>query len=318
MAVGGILLVAYVVTSWIGAGILLMPPRKALRPWQNAWLAHPALAGLRIERRVSDAGVPYLQCEPDAAAGPSLRGRILRAQLAAAGIAPGRFGEVRGTLVLLHGWGMRKEDLLITAERFCAAGFRCLIPDLPGHGENAGPCAGFGCDGVERFLPREVLESAARNGHFAARPAALWGLSMGGACAIQAAAATPETWDSLVVVSAFDALDPVVRGALGRAMGGWLATILDPGLEGAVLLRGGFLLGAREPLASAARLRVPTFLIHGRDDDLIPVAAGRRLYRAAPVRRKRWLEVRTARHGNVLGTPQHVFVEMAAWMLGVR
>jgi pimeloyl-ACP methyl ester carboxylesterase len=143
-------------------------------------------------------------------------------------------------------------------------------------------------------------------------------MSMGGACAIQAAAATPESWDSLVVVSSFDALDPVVRGVLGQAAGTWAATILDPGLEGAVWLRGGFLLGAQEPLASAARLRVPTFFVHGRDDDLIPPEAGRRLFRAAPALRKRWLEVGAARHGNVLGTPQHVYVEMAAWMLSAR
>jgi hypothetical protein len=49
---------------------------------------------------------------------------------------------------------------------------------------------------------------------------------------------------------------------------------------------------------------------------LDPENAGWRLYLAIPSGRKRWLEVTGAEHGNVLGTPQHVFCEMAGWTLG--
>jgi pimeloyl-ACP methyl ester carboxylesterase len=303
---------AYGALCWAGAGWLTMPPRKPLADWQLEWLEHPAAHGMRIAHTVATDGTPYLLCEPDATAGPDVRGRTLRAQLAAAGIPPGRHGEIRGTLVLLHGWGMRKESLLTTAERFCAAGMRCVVPDLPGHGENPSPATSFAERSAERELPARVLSDAAARFHFASRPAALWGLSMGGAYALRAAERS--TWDAVVVVSGFDELSPVVRGELSRHIGGW-SDALIPGLNIAIALRSGFRLDAVRPLDSARALRSPIFVVHGAADPLISENAGRRLYQAIPHARKRWLEVTGAEHGNVLGTPQHVFCEMAAWML---
>ena len=258
-----VLLGGYFSLSWAGAGWLLMPPRKPVPSSTNEVLAWSGAGGLRVMRNVTESGVPYLLCTPDGVAGPSRRGQILRAQLSTAGVPPGKFGEVRGTLVLLHGWGMRKENLLVTAERFCAVGFRCLIPDLPGHGENPRAAASFGQRPDDRTLPRDVLESAARHDHFDPRPAALWGLSM------------------------------------GRRLRG----------------RGGFWLPAARPGDRARNLRVPTLIVHGTADDFIPLTDGERLFRAIPDPRKRWLAVEGARHGNVRGTPQAVFAEMATWML---
>jgi len=60
---------------------------------------------------------------------------------------------------------------------------------------------------------------------------------------------------------------------------------------------------------------MPTLVVHGTADDFIPLADGQRLFRAIPDPRKRWLAVEGALHGNVLGTPQAVFAEMATWML---
>ncbi len=302
----------YGALCWAGAGWLTMPPRKPLADWQCEWLARPAAHGMRIARAVTSDGTPYLLCEPNAAAGPDVRGRTLRAQLAAAGIPPGRHGEMRGTLVLLHGWGMRKESLLTTAERFCAAGLRCLVPDLPGHGENPAPATSFAERDAERTLPARVLADAAARFHFAPRPAALWGLSMGGAYALRAA--ERGSWDAVIVVSSFDELSPIVRGELSRHIGGW-SDVLMPGLDIATALRSRFRLDAVRPLDSARALRTPVFILHGAADPLIPENAGQRLYLAVPPGRKRWLEVTGAEHGNVLGTPQHVFCEMAAWTL---
>jgi pimeloyl-ACP methyl ester carboxylesterase len=309
-----VLLGGYFSLSWAGAGWLLMPPRKPVPSSTNEVLAWSGAGGLRVMRNVTESGVPYLLCTPDGVAGPSRRGQILRAQLSTAGVPPGKFGEVRGTLVLLHGWGMRKENLLVTAERFCAVGFRCLIPDLPGHGENPRAAASFGQRPDDRTLPRDVLESAARHDHFDPRPAALWGLSMGGACAVEAASATPNFWAALVVVSTFDALDPLVVRTLDRQAAGF-GRLMEPGLSLAVLCRGGFWLPAARPGDRARNLRVPTLIVHGTADDFIPLTDGERLFRAIPDPRKRWLAVEGARHGNVLGTPQAVFAEMATWML---
>ncbi|MGH8047426.1 MAG: alpha/beta hydrolase [Chthoniobacterales bacterium] len=301
----------YGITSWIGAGWLLAPPRNPPQTWQLDMLGNPRNYGLRIERSISAAGVPYLLCVPDASAGPGRRGGILRMQL---GNGAPPYGDIRGTVVLLHGWTMRKEGLLAVAERFCAAGLRCVIPDLPGHGESPSPTAGFGARAGERLLPGEVLESASRRFNFPSRPAVLWGLSMGGAYALQAATAQPELWSTVVVVSSFDALEPVVHGQVDSSAHG-LGSFLRPGLAVAVRIRGGFWPGDACPVESARRLQVPAFIVHGTSDDLIPPSCGRRIYEAIPTPRKRWLAVDGALHGNVLGTPQHVFVEMSGWFL---
>lgn len=306
-----IVVAVYGTVCWLGAGWLTMPPRKPLDAWQREWLTHPAAHGLHIVRSVATDGTPYLVCEPDAAAGPGSRGRALRAQLMAVAASPRPYGEIRGTIVLLHGWGMRKESLLSTAERFCAAGLRCVIPDLPGHGENPRPATSFAERTNERDLPARVMTEAARQCHFTPGPVALWGLSMGGAYALRAAARGP--WNAVLVVSSFDALGPVVHDEAARRIGFW-SDILMPGLNVATALRCGFQLREVRPVESARNVTAPVFVAHGTADPLIPEQAGLKLFRAI-LARKRWLEVADAAHGNVLGTPQHVFCEMARWTL---
>jgi pimeloyl-ACP methyl ester carboxylesterase len=310
-----ILLIAaavYGTICWLGASWLTMPPRKPLDAWQREWLAHPGAHGMRIVRGVATDGTPYLVCEPDAATGPGARGRTLRAQLMAISTPPCRYGEICGTIVLLHGWGMRKESLLSTAERFCAAGLRCVVPDLPGHGENPAAATSFAEHTSERSLPARVLTDAATQLHFTSGPVALWGLSMGGAYALRAAARGP--WNAVIVVSSFDALEPVVHDEVARRIGFW-SDMLMPGLNVATALRCGFQMRDVRPVESARSVAAPVFIVHGTADPLIPEQAGLRLFRAIPHARKRWLEVAAATHGNVLGTPQHVFCEMARWTL---
>lgn len=300
----------YAATCWFGAGWLLMPPRESPSDWQAEMMRDPGAFGLTITRFVSADGTPCLFCMPNPGAGVGRRGSILRGQMGRA-VAP--FGDVRATIVLLHGWKMRKEGLLAVVERFCAAGFRCIVPDLPGHGENPLPVAGFGARTAERHLAAAVLDDAAARFHFTPRPALLWGLSMGGACALQAAAADPSRWDGVLIVSSFDRLAPVVRENLEASVPG-LGEILGPGLALAIRLRGGFWFGDAEPVNYANALRVPAFVVHGEADDVIPMAAGRRLFEAIPTARQ-WLRVDGAHHSNVLGTPQQVFSRMALWSL---
>ena len=136
---------------------------------------------------------------------------------------------------------------------------------------------------------------------------------MGGAFALRAAEAEPGRWNALIVVSSFDALEPVIDRVLNHSIGG-LAAVLDPGLIAAVRWRGGFWLGDVRPVECARRLRrLPTLVVHGDADDLIPPRQGEQLFQAIAHPDKAWLRVNGALHGNVLGTPQHVFAGMAAW-----
>jgi pimeloyl-ACP methyl ester carboxylesterase len=98
----------------------------------------------------------------------------------------GNRGAILGILVLVHGHFGRKENHLPVSERFCAIGFRCLLFDVPDHGEHPSPTTTFALN--EAMLPRAVLESAAQRSGFDPRPAGLFvALSLGGAIALIAA-----------------------------------------------------------------------------------------------------------------------------------
>ena len=302
---------AWAALSWHGAAQLVRPPRRGLEPHHRDLLADPAAHGMRVDSLTLTDGTPVLVCGPARAA--SAKGERLRTQLAADGIALPPSGTVRANLVLLHGRRGRKEDWLPAAERFCAVGFRCLLPDLPGHGDHPVPVAGYGVP--EAQLPGLVLRECAARGGFPEAPAALIGISMGGAVALHAAAVAPGDWQCLAVISTFDALENAVAGQAeamaGRAAGGlWLA-----GTRVAWRMMAGRALDEVESVRAAGGVRLPVLVAHGTADRVIPMACGQRLFGAVASSDKRWVEVPGADHHNVLVTDFPLYATLARWSL---
>jgi pimeloyl-ACP methyl ester carboxylesterase len=297
--------------AWHGAKLLAHPPRRALQEYHQAILAAPEVHGLKVRRMILSDGTPTLACEP--ADAPSAKGRRLRAELQGRDISLPSSGAAIGTVVLLHGRRGRKEDWLPAAERFCAVGFRCLMPDLPAHGDHPRDTAAYGQ--TEAELPAMVVrECSAHLGFEPGRPA-LIGISMGGAVAIQAAARDPGLWSSLAVISTFDRLEYAVRGqadaVAGRAIGRtWLS-----GTRAAFRIQAGLPLSQIESLAAARTLRLPVLVAHGTADGVIPLSCGRRLFDAVGSPSKQWVEVPGADHANVLVTDFPLYAALARWAL---
>jgi 2-succinyl-6-hydroxy-2,4-cyclohexadiene-1-carboxylate synthase len=112
----------------------------------------------------------------------------------------------QGTLVLLHGftgcsdfWTEITDDL--------RTDFRCIVPDLPGHGRTELR------DNVEDYRLSAVAQSLAELlDHLGVRKTAVWGYSMGGRLALQFAAAYPQRVSRLIVESASPGIaDPEER-----------------------------------------------------------------------------------------------------------
>ena len=126
--------------AWQACSWLIAPTRRTLQDYHQEILAHAADHGMRIEAfaapQIGTAPAPCLMCEALPNPGVATKGNLLRSQLTQKGLAVPAWGEIKGTIVMLHGHKGRKEDFLPMAERFCAAGFRCLMVDLPGQGEN--------------------------------------------------------------------------------------------------------------------------------------------------------------------------------------
>lgn len=291
---------------WILSGRLLSPKGRELEPYHDDFLDNASGHGITIEERsYCDGQVPLLVVRPDAAAGVAERGERLRSQLREREIHVGEFGEENRVVVLLHGRTGRKEDLLPVAERFCAVGMICLLPDLPAHGESELERVSYGSSEFECLLPGAVLREF-RSEAGCEFPALLWGMSMGGSFAIHSAFEEPELWERLVIVSSFDSLSGVLEDS-------WVGWFL-PMIKKLVSWRGGLELDKVRPVDLAKSLKVPTLVIHGDADDTIVPTRGQALYEAF-AGEKKFVNVPGGTHSNVLVTEAPVFAEMAEWYL---
>jgi uncharacterized protein len=302
-----LIVLLFLALCWFSSSRLICPSRRPLQDYHQEMLAHPAAHGLRIESfKVGET--PCLMCEPLKQPVDALKGRKIRDQLAAKGVALPTWGEIKATLILLHGHTGRKEDHLPVAERFCAAGFRCLLPDLPGHGDHPARYASFGVH--EASLPQELLREASARFGFESEPCALFGISQGGAIALQAAVRPGEKWFAVAELSAFSSLDDVVDAQARRLFG-----VLHPLAHGLVVRlvqsRAGYAPTAVRPVDAASKLTIPVLIGHGDEDRFVPPDHARRLFDAVPGAKKQFLNIEAAGHHNVLITEAPVYATIA-------
>ena len=301
-----------VAATWLGSEIF-SPPLRPLQPYHLDYLNHPKQHGLRIRQYdCLDNKAPCLLIEPTKVSGK--RGDILRRQLTQKGVTLDDYGTTRGIIVLLHGRHGRKEDLLPVAERFVAAGFRCLIPDLPAHGESRLTKMTFGSSTFESSLPRRALNDARKAFKLPEEPAILWGMSMGGAFALSAANEAPDYWDALLVISSFAQLNYVLDRQVPREYKVALP-IIHFFLDIAQLIQGQPRLSEIAPKKWAKNVTLPTLIVHGEKDYFIPLSQGKSLYKAVPSQNKHWISVPSGGHMNVLATPMKLYAEMSTWLI---
>ena len=309
-------LIAFAGTAVWASGQLLFPERRALQDYHRQTLKHPGHHGLHIESYIGPQGTPCLMITPSLDPGEARKARLLRDELIKNGVKPPKWGQIRGTLVLLHGYGGRKEDNLPVAERFCAAGFRCIVPDLPGHGDNPSSAATFGKKEVR--LVEELLDDASKRFRFDSTRAGLFGISQGGAIALQAAAQPGSHWKAVASVASFASLDqPVRQAAIGLLPElRQILPLTESACASGVYCRAGFIPSSIRPLDAARNLKIPAFISHGQNDRFIPFSAGKAIYDAIPHDRKTFREVRGADHHNVLSVGSNpLYAEFCGFFL---
>lgn len=308
------LVIIHGVFVWWCASEIAEPSRRPMSPAHSAFLDGSEKAGFSVEKFVSKDGMPCLVCTPATTAKLSKRAAIIRSQLSEKGIALKPAGDTVGTLVILHGRSGMKEDYLAVAERYCAIGFRCIIPDLPGHGANSGRFATYGV--IEGQMVLECYSEAAAKFGFSAEPCVVLGQSMGGSVAVHAAALPGSPFRAMVVVSTFDKLDTVIRSQTTRLLGSFLGGAVRAPADVVFGWKTGVRISAINPAEKAAQITIPTMVVHGDSDKSVPTAAGKFLYAAFPEKtEKEWLTVPGAGHDNVLVTDYPLYAEMGAWLL---
>ena len=307
------ILISYLLASRVEQEIFA-PERRPLYSFHLERVNNPAEFGLGLREHYCIGGkVSCVLVEPDAIAGPGRRGKVLREQLVERGVAIRPYGEVQGTIVMLHGRNGRKESLLAVAERFVAAGFRCLIMDLPAHGQSKAGRLSFGSSEFERQLPAQVLFEMREVFGLPKQPVFLWGMSMGGSFALSTAR-NDNSWAGIIVVSSFARLDELLANYIQpqhRHFAGVLLKALDitRGFQGKPIV------SAINPERWATKVSVPTLVVHGDRDYYVPMEHGQRIFNALPGDDKQWLVVPGGGHRGVLSTPMQLYAAMSEWML---
>ena len=308
-ALPALALVIFVVL-WILAGSVASPDRRPLQDYHQSYFERPEEDGLVVARvDLLEGHVPGLLVKADAGSGPAKRGKLLRDQLVADGVTLPAYGEIKALLVLLHGRNGRKEDLLPVAERFCAVGFACVIPDLPAHGDSPTETVGFGTRKFEVQLPGDVADEVKALLGMPDLPEYLWGMSMGGSFAVHAAAFQKDRWKRITIVASFDRLSGVFEDSLGM-----FSEPFQSLAESMIELRGGVKVKLVNPVDLAGKIDSPVLVVHGDKDHLIPHSRGEALYRAF-AGEKKFITIPGGNHDNVLVTEAPVYAEMAKWYL---
>jgi pimeloyl-ACP methyl ester carboxylesterase len=215
---------------------------------------------------------------------PAADGVQLSAWLAARPGAPG--------IIFLHGYPAEKADMLPLAAAL-APRFTVLLVDLRYFGRSGGRATTLGLR--ERDDLRRAVDALAARG---VEPIGVFGLSLGGAVAILAAADEPRI-RAIAVYSPFADLR-----TLGHELYAWMGPVRYP-FVGLMRLWSRLFLGAditaAAPVAAVRRLSIPVYLIASRDDEQIPFAHAERLREALAANPRAEFEfMDRARHG-ILG-----------------
>ena len=306
--------ILYASLVWWCASEIANPGRRPVGESHAAYFDGSAGAGFKVTKFVSEDGMPCLICTPQPTEDFSKRASTIRGQIHEMGIEVDQAGEIAGTLVILHGRSGMKENYLAVAERFCAVGFRCVIPDLPGHGANPEKYATYGVKEARMVLDG-YLEAADEFG-FSDEPCAIWGQSMGGSVAVHTVALPDSPFRTMVVVASFDRLETVIRSQTMDLFGSSFGAAVRAPSDVVFGWKTGVRISEINPIEKAPGIRVPTLIVHGDSDRSVPTAAGKKLYASLPESiAKKWLTVPGAGHNNVLITDFPLYASMAGWLL---
>jgi len=309
--IGG-MLVCYGFTVLKLSDDLSAPKRRAIQEYHKEWLDAPEKQAIKITEAISPKGsFPYYVVEP-AGDVPVKRGQILRKQLTERGVVMPEFGAMNQHLILLHGRKGNKEDLLPIAERYAAVGFRCLLPDLPGHGKNPLERSCFGTNQDNRTALMSMVESEENLMKYS-KKSVLIGMSMGGSFANQLAGENKDAFSAVVIINSFDRLENVIDNSFKNYLPGFYWTLSGPvKLCSKKVLN--FDISRADSIEGWGECKLPLLVVHGDQDELIPVNLGKNFYESVSTHKKKWISVKGANHTNVLITAHPLYADIVEFI----
>lgn len=180
-------------------------------------------------------------------------------------------------VLLLHGYTGWKEELYPIAYQYVQRGYHALVPDMRCSGESEGDFIGMGwTDRLDNMLWLNKILAQDPEAEIV-----IHGQSMGAACALMMSG---ENLPSQVSAIISDCAYTDAYSMFGKQMKDWFGLPSFPLLDSMNLmlqLRGGYDLKDASALAAVKKTSLPVLIIHGDQDDMVPVDMAYELYDAA-------------------------------------
>lgn len=235
----------------------------------------------------TDFGMPYQSVEFQASDGIHLKGWWMPAS------NPGS-GGAAGTIVYAHGQNRTRVEMLPMAQFAHGLGYNGLAFDLRHQGASDGQVSSVG------YWERLDVEGAVRyalNDEHAARPVILWGISLGAAASLMAAAETPDV-AAVISDSTFLSFDDTARHHWNLFFSGWPAFPMFNETMALITWKAHFQAQDFDLRAAVARINPRAILFIGVEGDRrMPPDIARTLYGISTSPDKMLLIVPGTKHG---------------------
>lgn len=213
------------------------------------------------------------------------------------------------TLIYVHGFGGNRGALLAQVAAMREVGYGALLLDMRNHGESG--------DAVTTWGYHEANDVLAAYNYLLTRPEVdpgrigLVGKSMGGAAVVRAAAQLPNL-AVLIVESTYSSFEqnlPNILPGIARAPG-----FLAPLVFSRMAAESSLPLTEVRAEQTVSTLDMPLLVIHGEQDQLVPVEQGQAIY-AAATSPKTMYTVPGAGHLNIFTVDPDTFSEQMGTFL---
>jgi len=172
----------------------------------------------------------------------------------------------RGTVVLLHGYGLAQFSMAPWALRLAQEGWRCVLVDLRGHGKSTGKRIYFGTREVHDLS--QLLDELAHDGRLK-EPVAAFGESYGAVLALRWKPVEPRV-RTVVAITPYAGLSNTVLN-LRHEYAGWLPKMfINAGLKKLPSVLG-MPAGELDTTPELAKYPVSALFVAGAEDKMTPV-----------------------------------------------
>jgi uncharacterized protein len=185
------------------------------------------------------------------------------------------------TIILMHGVGGHRTDMLGRAHFLHRAGYAVLLFDFRGHGESPGTKVSFGY-----FESQDAAAAVDFVRHQnASAKIGLLGVSMGGAAAVLANPSLPV--QAMILESVYPDIVSATEDRIAMRLGP-LGRILTPLLTCQLQLRLGISCDQLRPIGCVSKITVPKFFLAGTEDKDTTLPESKALFAAAAAPKQFW------------------------------